>query len=154
MATWTRGNRNQILEMFEGRAAEFADRHIHGKPSIDGSSYHFVKENSQNPHTSPYPPHFTDAEIEAPRGHSACLRSQLSLAPKWYPSIRMALPKSTTPSKSGAIPKLIHVGPRTPGAISLLAAPSGRRKWWLDRESCLTGFQLSGSHPCWPGTLA
>lgn len=82
MATWTRGNRNHILEMFEGRAAEFADRHIHGQPSIDGSSYHFVKESSQNPHTSPYPPHFTDAEIKAPRGHSACLRSQLSLAPK------------------------------------------------------------------------
>ena len=39
----------------------------------------------QKPHTSPYPPHFTDAEIKAPRGHSVCLRSQLSLAPKMVP---------------------------------------------------------------------
>lgn len=34
-----RGSRDQILEVFEHRTAEFADRYIHRKPSVDGSHH-------------------------------------------------------------------------------------------------------------------
>lgn len=36
------GPRDLILEVFELGAAEFADKHTHSKPSVDGSSHHYV----------------------------------------------------------------------------------------------------------------
>ena len=100
MMTWRRGSREQILEVFELRAAEFADRHIHDKPSVDGSSYHYVRWCSRHLQRTCHPlPRFTDAETEAQRGHSTCLgtHSSVGLQTRHF-SIRVAVVKFTTPS--------------------------------------------------------
>lgn len=56
MVTWTRGRGDPILEVFELGAAEFAARHVHSKPSVDGSSYHSVSGCSQPLHRNRYHP--------------------------------------------------------------------------------------------------
>lgn len=96
MVAWTRGNQDLILEVFELRAAEFADKHIPGKPSVDGNSYHYVRWCSQTSRRSRYHPHLTDAETVAQRGHSACPRTHSSVwLQRWHLSIWVAIPKST-----------------------------------------------------------
>lgn len=126
MVPWTRGGRDQMLEVFEHRAAEFADRHIHGKPSVDGSSYHCVR-GAHNILKEVLVIPILQMQKQITRGHSTCPRSHSSVwLQRWYLSIRLAIPMSSILSGARAIPKLIHVSPGTPGAMSPSAAPSGR----------------------------
>lgn len=142
---WTRGSRDPILEVFELIAADFADKHIRGKPSIDGSSSHYVRQCSQHPHRHRYHPHLTDAGTEAQRGHSTCPKTHSSLwFQRWYLSIRATILKSTypdtTPSVPGATPNSSMRALEPLEQFPHQPHPVGIESGGLTGECCLTGI--------------